>query len=166
MQEPFEKKDIDDAARAQIMDLHGKGKNPSQIKNFHLLTDYGLTEEVILSIVREGASKKSAASSGGGSREDEAKNTYSLLEMKEWLACLKNGDLEGMKGLLRAHPSLLNAKQPGIGNSALHWVQIHTHTHTPQHHASRYYFILYLYNFILYLHYFILYCSSEGRYSR
>ena len=127
VQEPFEKKDLDDTARAQIMDLHGKGKNAAQIKNFYLLTDYGLTEEVILDIVREGAAKKSSASGRGEvRREEEATKTYSPLEMKEWLACLKNGDLERMKELLRAHPSLLDAKQPGIGNSALHWVQTNT----------------------------------------
>jgi len=112
----LEPKGMDAAGRAQIMELHSKGKNPAQIKNNYLLGDYGLSEDAVLAIIREGEAERSPASV-----QDKAPKTYSPQELKEWLACVKNGDLERMRELMRAHPSLLNAQQAGIGHAALHW---------------------------------------------
>jgi hypothetical protein len=112
----LEPKGMDAAGRAQIMELHSKGKNPLQIKNNYLLGEYCLSEDAVLAIIREGEAERSPASV-----QDKAPKTYSPQELKEWLACVKNGDLERMRELMRAHPSLLNAQQAGIGHAALHW---------------------------------------------
>ncbi len=45
--------DMDAAGRTKIMELHSKGKSPLQIKNNYLLTDYGLSEDAVLAIIRE-----------------------------------------------------------------------------------------------------------------
>ena len=40
---------------------------------------------------------------------------------KKWLEAAKNGQLDGLKAMFAASPELLSHRQPGIGNSALHW---------------------------------------------
>jgi hypothetical protein len=54
----LEPKGMDAAGRAQIMELHSKGKSPAQIKNNYLLADYGLSEDVVLDIIREAKERK------------------------------------------------------------------------------------------------------------
>jgi ankyrin repeat protein len=44
-----------------------------------------------------------------------------LKDIKEWMECAKQNDVESMRTKLAAEPSLLNAAQSGIGNTALHW---------------------------------------------
>ena len=94
--------------------------------------DYALTEDDILNIIREHRAAQSSGGSvsgGGGSgagaasEEDEVPKTYSMPELKEWMDFFKNSnsDMDRMEQLLSQHPSLLNAKQGGIGNTALHW---------------------------------------------
>lgn len=42
-------------------------------------------------------------------------------DIKEWIEYAKHNDVESMRSKLAEQPSLLNAAQSGIGNSALHW---------------------------------------------
>ena len=129
-------KSMDNAGRQHILALHAKGKNPMQIKNNFLLADYDVTEESIREIIREGgafspakrASESSASNTASVDEEDSEHKTYSLQELKEWTTSVKNNDMSRMRELLAAHPSLLNSKQPGIGNSAMHWAAAKDYT--------------------------------------
>ena len=40
---------------------------------------------------------------------------------KAWLDAAKNGQVETLRAMSKKQPALLHYKQPGIGNSALHW---------------------------------------------
>jgi hypothetical protein len=62
-------KDMNAAGRAQIMELHSKGKSPAQIKNNYLLTDYGLSEDAVLDIIREAKERNHFQSSEEEERE-------------------------------------------------------------------------------------------------
>ena len=46
---------------------------------------------------------------------------------KAWLDLAKSGSTAEMKEMLGTKPSLLQYKQPGIGNSALHWAAARNH---------------------------------------
>jgi hypothetical protein len=132
-QEPTEAKELDEEARDNIIALHGKGKNPAQIKNNYLLVDYALTEEAILGVIREriGSTTKTAPTNAGAATqaEDSAPKSYSPQELKDWLAAVKNKDSRSMQVQLQKHPALLSAGQPGIGNTALHWAALLDYTY-------------------------------------
>ena len=51
--------------RANVMALHRRGKTATQIRNNYLLVDYGLTEESIEAIIREGRDELSEQESKG-----------------------------------------------------------------------------------------------------
>ena len=78
------------------------------------------------------AASQSGVFSGGKTasveEQDTEPKTYSPKELKEWMTSVKNKDMSRMRELLAAHASLLNSKQPGIGNSALHWAAAKDHT--------------------------------------
>jgi len=114
--EEIKKKDMDESGRSCIMELHRTGRNISQIKNFYQIADYCLSEESIVEIIR--GSTVAAADGGGMQRLPQ---TYSSQELREWFLCVKGSNLDRMQEMFIAHPSLLNAPQPGIGNSALHF---------------------------------------------
>ena len=45
----------------------------------------------------------------------------SIKEIREWMECAKQNNVERMRALYAAQPLLLDAAQSGIGNTALHW---------------------------------------------
>ena len=73
-------KDMNAAGRAQIMELHSKGKSPAQIKNNYLLADYGLSEDAVLDIIREAKERNHFQ----GSEEKEREQVLAIFrEAKE-----------------------------------------------------------------------------------
>ena len=114
-------KELDDQAKRSILELHGKGKNPMQIKNNYLLTDYALSEEAVVAIIREQRQAAAPESARSEQNDDETEKTYTPQDVKNWITAVKNKDLCTIQELLAKHPSILSARQSGIGNTALHW---------------------------------------------
>ena len=44
-----------------------------------------------------------------------------IKEIREWMECAKQNNVESMRAQYAAQPLLLDAAQSGIGNTALHW---------------------------------------------
>ena len=47
--------------------------------------------------------------------------SLSIKEIREWMECAKQNNVESIRALYGAQPLLLDAAQSGIGNTALHW---------------------------------------------
>ena len=114
-------KELDDQAKRNILELHAKGKNPMQIKNNYLLTDYVLSEEAVVAIIREQRQAAAPESALSEQNDDETDKSYTPQDVKTWITAVKNKDLCTIQELLVKHPSILSARQSGIGNTALHW---------------------------------------------
>jgi hypothetical protein len=103
-----------------------------QISNHFSLAEAGLSPDDVEEILKS----KSTEQPGSDDRQDvrstdkpestAVSHTPDIL--KSWMESAKNNDVTNMEALLNAHKSLLNAKQPGIGNSALHWAAFKDNT--------------------------------------
>ena len=95
--------------------------------------DFGLSPdeiEEILSHLRKDrqSNGESLERTNSVGKEEHQSSTYGADVLKMWIDSAKNNDIASMQDLLNTHTSLLNAKQSGIGNSALHWAAFKDNT--------------------------------------
>ncbi len=47
--------------------------------------------------------------------------SLSIKEIRDWMECAKQNNVESMRAMYASQPLLLDAAQSGIGNTAMHW---------------------------------------------